>query len=146
MGRVEQGRCFCGEVSAEFIGEPFWICFDHDDDCRRAIGSPLTIWIGYRPTEVRWTGANPRTFSKTKGVVRSFCGRCGTSIGYSDQGLPNEFYVSIGFMDAPEKFAPRAHAYWEMRLPFVVMDDDLPRVEGYTRQRDPSLGNPRDRR
>ncbi|TPI21022.1 MULTISPECIES: GFA family protein [unclassified Mesorhizobium] len=145
MTRIEQGRCFCGKVSAEFAGEPFWICFDHDDDCRRAIGSPLTVWIGYRPDDVKWTGADPKTFSKTRGVVRSFCEECGTSIGYADQGLADEFYVSIGFMDAPEKFAPQAQAYWEMRLPFIVMDDSLPRVNGYTRRRDPSLGNPRDR-
>jgi hypothetical protein len=32
-----------------------------------------------------------------------------------------------------------------MRLPFIKMDDGLPRVDGYTRQRDPTLGNPRDR-
>lgn len=90
-------------------------------------------------------GANTKTFSKTRGVLRSFCEKCGTFIGYADPGLPDEFYVSIGFMDAPEKFAPRAQAYWEMRLPFIVMADGLPRVNGYSRQRDPSFGNPRDR-
>lgn len=36
--RVETGGCFCGAITAEMRGEPFWICFDHDDDCRRAIG------------------------------------------------------------------------------------------------------------
>ncbi|MER8623464.1 MULTISPECIES: GFA family protein [unclassified Mesorhizobium] len=143
--RIDRGHCFCGAITAEFSGDPFWICFDHDDDCRRAIGSPLTIWIGYRPDQVDWLGSKPKTFSKTRGVVRSFCSECGTSIGYTDEGLPNEFYISIGFMDAPEKFHPQAQAYWEMRLPFIRMDDGLPRVEGYTRARDPTLGNPRDR-
>ena len=142
--RIEHGRCFCGSVSAEFAGEPFWTCFDHDDDCRKAIGSPLTIWVGYRPDAIRWFGTEPKTFSKTKGVVRSFCRNCGTSIGYTDEGLPGETYIAIGFMDSPERFAPQAQAYWEMRLPFIVMDDGLPRVDGYTRARDPLLGNPRD--
>ncbi|WP_245275032.1 GFA family protein [Mesorhizobium sp. LSHC412B00] len=121
--RIDRGHCFCGAITAEFSGDPFWICFDHDDDCRRAIGSPLTIWIGYRPDQVDWLGSKPKTFSKTRGVVRSFCSECGTSIGYTDEGLPNEFYISIGFMDAPEKFHPQAQAYWEMRLPFIRMDD-----------------------
>jgi hypothetical protein len=105
----------------------------------------MTIWIGYRPDQCRWSGAAPKTFSKTRGVIRSFCSECGTSIGYSDEGLPHESYVSIGFMDAPEKFRPQAQAYWEMRLPFIIMDDCLPRVDGYSRTRDPALGNPRDR-
>ena len=51
--RLETGACFCGAVAAEMHGDPFWICYDHDDDCRRAIGSPLTIWIGYRPSQLR---------------------------------------------------------------------------------------------
>ena len=87
---------------------------------------------------------HPKTFSKTKGVTRSFCGDCGTSVSYSDQGLPDELYVSIGFMGTPERFPPQAQAYWEMRLPFVEMSDGLPRIDGYSRQRT-ALGNPRDR-
>ena len=144
MSRIEHGWCFCEAIKAEMIGEPFWICFDHDDDCRRAIGSPLTVWIGYRPAQVRFVRGHPKTFSKTKGVTRSFCGDCGTSVSYSDQGLPDELYVSIGFMGTPERFPPQAQAYWEMRLPFVEMSDGLPRIDGYSRQRT-ALGNPRDR-
>src|SRR4051794_14233198 len=53
--RLETGTCFCGAVAAEMRGDPFWICYDHDDGCRRAIGSPLTIWIGYHPSEFRLT-------------------------------------------------------------------------------------------
>ena len=143
--RLERGRCFCGAITAEMSGDPFWICYDHDDDCRRAIGSPLTIWIGYRPDQVSWTTGPPKRFSKTPGVVRTFCGTCGTSIGYQDQGLPDELYILIGFMDVPERFPPAAHAYWDLHLPFVIMDDGLPRTKSYTRKRDPSLGNPRDR-
>ncbi|TGP49632.1 GFA family protein [bacterium M00.F.Ca.ET.230.01.1.1] len=142
---IEQGHCFCGAVSARMDGEPFWICFDHDDDCRRAIGSPLTIWVGYRPAQVEWLAAMPKTFSRTRGVVRSFCGDCGTSIGYADKGLPDEFYLSIGFMDRPKRFLPEAHAYWDMRLPFVIMDDGQPRVGGYSRDRDPAFGTPAER-
>ena len=77
--RVESGACFCGAIAAELRGEPFWICYDHDDDCRRALGSPLTIWVGYRPDQVRFTRGSPRSFSKTAGVVRTFCPDCGTS-------------------------------------------------------------------
>jgi hypothetical protein len=62
------------------------------------------------------------------------------------RAFPTSFMSPLGFMDAHEKFAPQAQAYWEIRLPFVVMDDGLPRVQGYTRQRNPSIGNPRDRR
>lgn len=145
MDRREMAHCFCGSIRAEMTGDPFWTCYDHDDDCRRAIGGPLMIWIGYRPDQVRYLQGTPKTFSRTPGVVRSFCAECGTSISYADQGLPDEIYFCIGFMDAPERFPPEAQAYWAERLPFIRMDDGLPRVKGYTRVRDPVLGNPKDR-
>lgn len=143
--RIETGTCFCGAVAAEMRGDPFWICFDHDDDCRRAIGSALTVWVGWRPDQFRLTRGEPRTFSKTPGVVRSFCAGCGTSIGYTDAGLPDELYVTIGFLERPEHFRPEAHAYWRQRLPWLVLDDGLPFVDGYSRRRDPKLGDPIDR-
>ena len=96
-------------------GEPFWICYDHDDDCRRAIGSPLTIWIGYRPSEFHLTRGALRSFSKTKGVIRTFCLEYGTSISYFDEAIHDELYVTIGFFDHPERFPPQAHAYWKMQ-------------------------------
>lgn len=143
--RIETGACSCGAIVAEMRGEPFWICYDHDDDCRRAVGGPLNIWVGYRPDQFRLTRGAPKSFSKTKGVVRTFCPDCGTSIGYSDEGLSDELYLTIGFLDNPERFEPRAHAYWRMKLPCVSFADDLPHVEAYSRPRDPGFGDPVDR-
>jgi len=145
MSRIERGSCFCGAVEIDAVGEPFWITWDHDDDCRKAIGAPLTIWIGYRADQIIPVTGIPKTFSKNPGVVRSFCGECGTSIGYQDEGLPSEVYLCIGFMDAPQRFEPAAHGYWEQRLPFVEMADRLPRMTRYTRSRKIGFGFPRDR-
>ena len=143
--RIETGSCFCGTIAASMHGEPFWVCYDHDDDCRRAIGGPLNIWVGYRPNQFRLMHGIPKSFSKTRGVVRSFCPNCGTSISYLDDGLSDELYLAIGFLDNPERFEPQAHAYWRMKLPWVDFADDLPRVDGYSRGRDLALGNPIDR-
>jgi len=144
--RIETGACFCGGILGEMRGDPFWICYDHDDDCRRALGSPLAVWVGYRPHQFRLLRGSPKSFSKTRGVVRTFCADCGTSIGYSDDGLPEEFYVAIGFLDNPERFEPQAHAYWKMKLPWLVIADDLPKAKNYTRRRDPAFGYPASRR
>lgn len=144
--RFETGACFCGAITARAHGEPFWVCYDHDDDCRRAIGSPLTIWIGYRPDQFELVSGTPKSFSKTRGVVRTFCPDCGTSISYADDGTKDELYLNIGFMDHPERFEPQAHAYWRMRLPWMAFADDLPRVDAYSRKRDPKLGYPKDRK
>lgn len=143
--RIENAGCFCGSIRARCQGEPFWTNYDHDDDCRRAIGGPLTIWVGYRPDQVTFLKGKPKTYSKTPGVVRSFCGRCGSSIGYIDEGIADEYYLTSGFFDHPERFKPSAHGYWKLELPWIEFSDDLPRVDEYTRRRDPKLGNPNTR-
>ncbi|MFO1049256.1 MAG: GFA family protein [Geminicoccaceae bacterium] len=126
-------------------GDPFWICFDHDDDCRRAIGGAVTVWVSYRPAAFRVIRRTLKNFSKTKGVVRTFCSDCGTSVSYADTGLSDALYVTIGFLDRPDRFLPQAHAYWRMRLPWITFGDDLPLVDGYSRSRDPAFGDPVDR-
>lgn len=143
--RIETCSCFCGDIKAELKGEPFWVNFDHDDDCRKAIGSPLTVWVGYRPSQFQLLSGELKTFSKTLGIERSFCGRCGTSIGYQDTGIADELYLTIGFFDRPERFPPSVHGYWSMHLPWVKFDDDLQRIDTYTRDRHPAVGTPAER-
>lgn len=142
---VETGACFCGAIGAEMRGEPFWVCFDHDDDCRRATGGPLAVWVGYRPHQVTWRGT-VATFSRTPGVTRGFCARCGTPILYEDAGLPDELYLTIGFLDHPERVRPQAHAYWHLKLPWIAIDDDLPRIDRYSRARASGFGDPSQRK
>jgi hypothetical protein len=59
--------------------------------------------VAYRPAQFRLTRGTPKSFSKTKGVFRTFCADYGTSISYWDEGLGDELYVTIGFFDHPEK-------------------------------------------
>jgi hypothetical protein len=82
VDRLEPAGRFCGRIKAECDGEPFWINYDHDDDCRRAIGGPLTVWLGYRAHQFCITKGEMKRFSRTPGVTRTFCENCGSSIGY----------------------------------------------------------------
>ncbi len=146
VDRLETASCFCGRVQAECEGEPFWINYDHDADCRQAIGGPLTVWVGYRPQQFRITKGEMKRFSKTSGVTRTFCGNCGSSIGYFDEGIKDEIYLTIGFFDNPEGFKPAAHGYWREKLSWVEFSDNLPRFDEYTRIRDAEFGNPNTRK
>src|SRR4051794_39715841 len=116
----------------------------------KGVEAASTAWEPRRRR--RWkrapSPAAPRSLEiilETKEVTRTFCPECGTSISYFDEGLRDEIYLTIGFFDHPERFPPQAHAYWRMKLPWVDFGDNLPRAEGYSRRRDPALGNPADR-
>ena len=110
---------------------------------------PSTKFLQKKPFHTFFEGeqfslvkGTPSSFSKTSGVLRTFCSVCGTSISYLDEGISNELYVALGFLDRPENFRPEAHAYWREKLPWIEFADRLPRTEGYSRQRDSAFGTP----
>lgn len=65
--------------------------------------------LGYRQAQISFGTNVPKMFSQTPGVIRTFCEECGSSIGYADEGLHDEYWLTIGFMDNPERFEPEAH-------------------------------------
>lgn len=130
-----EGSCFCGQIRFRFRGRPLWITYDHDSDCRKAIGAPLVVWVGYRTSDVELVAGMPAVYNSSPGIRRSFCARCGTSIAYEDDGLPDETYYTIGLFDEPEAFAPKAHAFLSERLSWVKIADELPRYPGHSRER-----------
>ena len=42
--RIETGSCFCGAISAEMRGDPFWISYDYYDDCRAKESITNATW------------------------------------------------------------------------------------------------------
>jgi len=90
-------------------------------------------FVAFRDDELTWHG-EPKTW-RAGGVERRFCEHCGSQIGYRDDKLPGETYLSLGFMDEPERYAPTMHAFEKRRLPFLHIDDDLPRFDGFSIER-----------
>ena len=139
-GAPHAGRCACGAVRFSAEGEPVWAAYCHCEDCRRATGAPVTLWVGFEAAKVSWTGtAAERTTGS--GCVRRWCGACGSPLSYADATIRGgEIYLAIGAFEAPERVAPMAHAFWPSRLPFMTVTDELPRYDRYSRPRADGAG------
>ncbi|WP_420392917.1 GFA family protein [Acuticoccus sp.] len=119
----------------EAKGEPTFVAICHCADCRRAAGAPFVHWVGFERTAVGFT-SEPRLRPGARRVTRGFCDGCGTTLSYADADLPlDEVYLSGGAFDDPVAVPPTRHAYWSERLAFVALADDLPKFEGFSRQR-----------
>jgi hypothetical protein len=68
-----------------------------------AIGAPLAIWVGYRIKKCGSFGV-PKAFPRAPGVTRTFCAERGSSMSYRDDGLGGKTWLTIGFLDFPERF------------------------------------------
>lgn len=120
------GGCRCGAVRFA-AGEPHHVSYCHCGDCRRATGAPMSAFVGFMVAQVTFTGKGLKMFENGP-VTRSFCGTCGSPIAYVDERLEDRIYFMLGAMDRPAGYEPTLHAYVSEQLPYLRLEDDLPRL------------------
>lgn len=131
------GRCSCGAIRFEIAGAPRWVAHCHCRDCRRATGAPYMTYMGLDRGQVAWSGASPERYNSSPGVIRSYCGKCGTPLSYEGARWPDEVHVIAGTLDDPAAVTPRAHVYVGQKLPWVHISDGLPRFRTVAREGPP---------
>ena len=116
------GHCLCGAIRYAFdpVGV-LWRGHCHCESCRRATSSPFTTWFSVRNSAWRWTGAAPEIYRSSPGVRRYFCPTCGTPMAYASS------------LEHPADFAPASHVHVAEKLPWIHLNDPLPRHSGAER-------------
>ena len=128
------GHCRCGAVRFRVTAAPALTEFCHCESCRRSTGAPLMAWAGFPRHAFAITKGEPVGHESAPGVVRTFCGRCGTSLTLADERFTNDVYVATAAFDDPgatETIAPEVHIWRSQRLPWVETTDALPRYMGF---------------
>jgi hypothetical protein len=63
--------------------------------------------------DLAFTGAIPREFTSSPGVLRSFCGSCGTPLSYRNERRPLEVDLTLCTLDEPSLAAPVDHIWMQ---------------------------------
>ncbi len=121
------GRCLCGAVRFEAAGAPLWIGHCHCQSCRRHTGSAVATFVGFATDRFTYLEGTPKTYASSPGVTRSFCGDCGTPLTYEAERFPNKVEVYVSTFDRPQDFPPEFHVHVGEQLPWLHLDDGLPR-------------------
>ena len=141
------GGCLCSSVRYEAEEEPYWAGYCHCDTCKRAFGSPFGIFVCFRRQAVAFARGTPTFYQSSDFAKRGFCAQCGspllmmilegTPAGNSESVLTKGLYpglkrseticVSIGSLDRPEDIQPMEHGCTDRLLPWLSIDDELPR-------------------
>ncbi|MFO0996857.1 MAG: GFA family protein [Alphaproteobacteria bacterium] len=127
MANKLKGNCRCGDVQYMAAGKSVLVEYCHCESCRRAVGAPLIAWAAFRRDEFDVTAGNPAAYESSPGVVRTFCGRCGTSLTLTDKRFPDEVYVTLASLNDPEVLPPEFHIWRSQRLSWLETSDKLPR-------------------
>ena len=122
-----EGGCLCGKVRYRIGAAPLWTGYCHCTTCRRSTGAPVTMFVGAATESVEFTEGGRAVFASSPGVERGFCAACGTPLTYESDRFPGETHFYISTLDDPQSLPPTFHVFYEERLHWLEIADDLPR-------------------
>lgn len=132
--KTASGGGACGHVRFETFAAPTWIAGCCCRDCARATGTPYVVWVGFPVAAIKFESVEPSIVESSKGVLRGFCDKCGTSLTYgrdpkydvSDALL----YVASTSLDEPSLFPPTEVVWYEQRPRWFELASGIPLHEG----------------
>jgi hypothetical protein len=132
MSPTVEGGCLCGAVRLQAALPALWVAHCHCSMCRRAHGAGFVTWVGFPSAAVRIErgAADIVRYRSSARAMRSFCGRCGSTLLFESEHWPGETHIALANLDSAEGLEPTAHAYWSARVPWAEFAGrDLPAVE-----------------
>ena len=130
MKIVKTGGCQCGRIRFEVLGDPVWVGFCHCAQCRRATGAAAVTHVGVHPNQLTFTQGQLKIYESSPGVLRGFCGDCGTPFTYDGDRFPDYIQLYLGTFDDPNLFQAQAHVHLAEKVAWFEVADDLPRFQG----------------
>ena len=121
------GGCLCGAVRYEAHEPPLRVAYCHCRMCQRAYGNLFGTFASFRIETFRYTRGEPRFYRSSAWAERGFCPTCGTPLVFLD--ATDTLGILVGSLDHPEHWppAPGHHLGIESQIPWLRIDDDLPR-------------------
>lgn len=142
MTDTATGRCLCGRVQFEVRGKQLWVAHCHCESCRRNTGSAVATFIGYNKAQLTYTRGERKFYPSSPGVRRGFCADCGTPMTYESDRVPEEVHLYVSTMDNPAAFVPQVHVFFGERIPWMELEDELPRYEALSPGAEPVSWGP----
>ena len=121
------GGCLCGAVRFEAEGPPRETTACHCRMCQRNSGTVFAVYASYPSERVRFLAGRPKLYRSSSFAERGFCAACGTPLTFQYLAGPEDIGLTLGSFDEPARLAPQSHDGIESWVPWLKMDDGLPR-------------------
>ena len=124
-----QGRCFCGAVEIQVVGQPVAMGYCHCTSCREWAAAPVNAFTLWVPRAVTITRGADRlgSYQKTERSIRRWCTRCG---GHVLTEHPLWGVIDVYASTIPGlRFDPGVHVNYAESV--LRMDDGLPKQRDY---------------
>ena len=128
-GETYTGGCLCGAVRYEASVAPAASHYCHCRMCQRAMGNIFGMFVMFPMDKFRFTRTAPKRHQSSAFAERGFCAECGTPILFQYVNHRDRIGITLGSLDHPEDAPPERHIGMESHLPWLKIDDGLPRGE-----------------
>lgn len=126
------GGCLCGALRFEAEGEPMDVASCHCINCRKMSGSAFATFVVFHPQKWKWIQGEPDTYAATEDLVRGFCRDCGSPVSSWRISERDKWIIAwAGALDNAERLVPRHHIFAKDELPWLRLDDGLPRYDRF---------------
>jgi len=124
------GGCACANIRFRATGKPVWTAGCCCRDCARATGTPYVVWVGFSVGSIAFDGIEPEKAETSRGVLRGYCDKCGTSLTYGrdpkyDVAEPL-LYVAATTLDNPDLFPPTEVVWYAQRPSWFELKETIP--------------------
>jgi hypothetical protein len=110
--------CSCGQLAAEVVGDPVRVSICHCLACQRRTGSVFGQQARFRRESVSVSGAASTYVRTGDEGTRSkfhFCPKCGSTVYYEPEGMPEYVVIPVGAFADPG-FPPPSISLYEDRM------------------------------
>ena len=120
--QINQGGCLCSAIRFRISGEPIFSSICHCATCRRASAAPTVAWLTFDRGQVEILSGRPHTYRSSQGVVRQFCGTCGSQLSYESIESPTTIDITTASLDNANLFPPTMEVWLEHRVSWQSPD------------------------
>ncbi len=121
------GGCLCGAVRYRATADPVRAVNCHCGMCRRSSGAAFLTFVHFPGGAFTWTSGEPTVYRSSAEAGRGFCAACGSTLMMHESVLGDRVQVTLGSLDRPHDIRPDDHVWTDSQLPWLHIEDDLPR-------------------
>ncbi|MFO2464420.1 GFA family protein [Pseudomonas sp. 15FMM2] len=124
------GSCLCGAVKYQLSAPLQAVSHCHCSQCRKSHGAAFASYASVRRTDLHLLQGADRLMSypSSEGILRQFCGQCGSSLFWSNRlgDYPDWISIALGTLDTTVTLPWQKHVYVESKASWYALQDDRP--------------------
>jgi len=121
---MRTASCTCGQLKVTCDGDPVRVSLCHCLACQQRTGSPFSLQARWPIARVKIVGTASeyvRTGDEGTKATFRFCATCGTTIYFTNEGMPDMIAVPVGAFCDPTFPPPQFSVYSSRRHPWIAI-------------------------